>query len=131
MNFASTTMLAMWYRGRLLPKPIDLIRDCCFHDSFSFLDSLIALVLRPRHDAHGSVFIVWRSFRCCMIYTEAFCTACLCNVALGDTSPQAKRFVDASCNMNGMLIGDDGHCFHCGKSGLVVLCMIPEPTNIA
>ena len=65
-----------------------------------------------------------------MIYTEAFCTACICNVALGDTSPQAKRFVDASrhSKMNKILIGEDGRCFHCGKSGLVVHCMTPEPT---
>ena len=69
-------------------------------------------------------------FRCRMISTEAFCTACICNVALGDTSPEATRFVEASrySNKKEMLIGDDGICYHCGKSGLVVRCMIPEST---
>ena len=66
-----------------------------------------------------------------MIYTEAFCTECICNVALGDTSPQAKDFVDARrhSKQNQMLIGEDGLCFHCGKPGLVVYYMMPVLTE--
>jgi len=57
--------------------------------------------------------------------TEAFCTECICKVALGDHSPQAKIFVDARSHFknNEMLIGEDGRCFNCGKSGLVVYYM--------
>ena len=66
-----------------------------------------------------------------MIYTEAFCTECICNVALGDTSPQAKSFVEVGrhSQKNEMLIGEDGRCFHCGKSGLVVYYMTLELTG--
>jgi len=68
-----------------------------------------------------------------MMYTEAFCTECICTVALGDTSPQAKRFVDVGrhSQKNEMLIGEEGRCFHCGKSGLVVYYMVGEFTECA
>ena len=66
-----------------------------------------------------------------MMYTEAFCTECISNVALGDTSPPAKMFIDFARHSkdNEMLIGEDGLCFHCGKSGLVVHYRIPESTQ--
>lgn len=68
-----------------------------------------------------------------MIYTEGFCTECICNVALSDTSPQAKRFVDVGrhSKMNEMLIGENGRCFHCGKPGLVVYYIIDETKQLS
>jgi len=66
-----------------------------------------------------------------MPYTNAFCTECICKVALADSSPQAKIFMDTAWNSKDkeMLIGEDGRCFHCGKSGLVVHYIIPESTD--
>ena len=57
-----------------------------------------------------------------MTYTEAFCTECICKGALGDSSLEARKFVDARrhSKKNEMLIGEDGRCFNCGKLGLVV-----------
>jgi len=54
-----------------------------------------------------------------MTNTKAYCTECICKVALAHSSPKD----------NGMLIGEDGLCFHCGKSGLVVYYMILESTE--
>jgi hypothetical protein len=66
-----------------------------------------------------------------MTDTKAFCTTCICNVGLDDSSPEAKISVAARrhSEKNEMLIGEDGHCFYCGKSGLVVYYMIPESTE--
>jgi len=61
-----------------------------------------------------------------MTDTKAFCTKCICKVALAHSSP-----LDAACHSkdNRMLIGEDGFCYHCGKSGLVVHYMIPGLTE--
>ena len=67
-----------------------------------------------------------------MTDTTAFCTACIFDkVALADSSPQAKLFMDAACHRKDydMLIGEDGRCYYCGKSGLVLHYMIPELTD--
>ena len=68
-----------------------------------------------------------------MIDTEGFCTECICNVALSDTSPQAKDLLTSSrhSKMNEMLIGENGRCFHCGKSGLVVYYIIDETKQLS
>jgi len=54
-----------------------------------------------------------------MTDTKAFCTKCIGKVAPAHSSPKD----------NGMLIGEDGRCYYCGKSGLVVHYMIPELTE--
>jgi hypothetical protein len=61
-----------------------------------------------------------------MTDTKAFCTKCIRKVALAHISP-----MDAACHSqdHGMLIGEDGRCSHCGKSGLVVHYMTPELTE--
>ena len=68
-----------------------------------------------------------------MTYTEAFCTECICKVALADSSPQAKIFVDAGrhSKTSVMLIGEDGRCFNCGRSGLVVYYLLPDLTTVS
>jgi len=65
-----------------------------------------------------------------MTSTQAFCTECISNVALDDSSPQAKIFVDAHrCSkQNQMLILEDGLCSRCGKPDLIVYYMMPEST---
>ena len=67
-----------------------------------------------------------------MTDTEALCIECICKAALGDSSPQANIFVDARRHSknNEMLIGEDGRCFNCGKSGLVVYYMMPGRREI-
>jgi hypothetical protein len=67
-----------------------------------------------------------------MTSTEAFCTECICKVALGDSSPEAKIFVAARRHSNKyeMLIGEDGRCFNCGKSGLVMSYIMLGPGDL-
>jgi len=68
-----------------------------------------------------------------MINRKAFCTACICTVARDNDSPKAKIFNGSRrpSTQNAMLIGEDGRCCQCGKTGLVVYYMIPESTERA
>jgi hypothetical protein len=66
-------------------------------------------------------------FWCCMNDTKPSCSACLSHEAKAKTTVAAH----SPSEKNEMLFGEDGRCFHCGKSGLVLYYMIPESIESA